>query len=61
MSNRFFVSFFVTVGFFIFFMTCLLYIKLTWDKPLPQEEAAVEINLPVIQWNQYLNLSKSIK
>lgn len=33
-------------------------VYLRWDNPIDPEEVSVEINLPVIQWQQYLNLSK---
>lgn len=34
------------------------FIYLNWDKEIDPSETAIEINLPVIDWNKYLNLSK---
>ncbi len=34
------------------------FIYLNWGKEIDPSETAIEINLPVIDWNKYLNLSK---
>ncbi len=43
------------------FLVIIIYsgiIYINWDKEIDKSEIAVEINLPVIDWNKYLNLSK---
>ncbi len=61
MLNKVFLPFYVIAGLFIimsiYMTTVYLYEPL--DEEL--EDAGVEINLPVIQLDQYLNLSKSLE
>ncbi|EKD48331.1 MAG: hypothetical protein ACD_65C00012G0002 [uncultured bacterium] len=45
----------------ILFLAIIIYsgiIYINWNKEINRDEVAVEINLPVIDWNKYLNLSK---
>ncbi|MFA4814488.1 MAG: hypothetical protein WC924_02685 [Candidatus Gracilibacteria bacterium] len=61
MFDKIFIPFYVISGLFVIM---LLYLGTVYfynpDGEL-SEEAYVEINLPVIQLDDYLNLSKSIK
>ena len=43
---------------FVSSMLYLTYLGLSWNQEANQEGAAVEINLPIISWEKYLNLSK---
>lgn len=45
----------------ILFLIIIIYsliIYINWNKKLPDNETSVEINLPVINWDKYMNLSK---
>lgn len=59
MLNKVFIPFYVMAGLFIImgiYMTSVYFYEPTEEE---LTEAGVEINLPVIQLDQYLNLSKS--
>ncbi len=61
MLNKVFIPFYVIAGLFVvmsFYMTTVYFYK---PNDAELEDAAVEINLPVIQLDQYLNLSKSLE
>lgn len=48
----------VTSVFFLLSITSLIWLNVHWNDPISAEENALEINLPVISWEKYLNLSK---
>ncbi|MEK7146202.1 MAG: hypothetical protein AAB802_03385 [Patescibacteria group bacterium] len=48
----------LTTVFFTLAIVSLIWLKIHWNDPISAEENALEINLPVINWEKYLNLSK---
>jgi len=61
MFNKNFLLFWILVAFFVLQMSMVFFVYIRWDHPLPEEEASVEISLPVVPWDNYLQLSKSLK
>ena len=45
----------------VLFIASLIYLGIlyiSWDKPLDSKADVVEVNLPVIEWAKYMELSK---
>lgn len=61
MFDKIFIPFYVIVGLFLVMLVYLTSVYLYEPNGEAEAEASVEINLPVIQLDQYLNLSKSIE
>lgn len=59
MLNKIFVPFYVMAGLFLIMSAYLLTVYTYQPNGEVEEAASVEINLPVIQLDSYLNLSKS--
>ena len=53
-----YTAFILSVIFFItiIFLTAYIYIK--WDEPIIAEKNPVEVNLPIMNWASYNDLSK---
>ncbi|MEK9160400.1 MAG: hypothetical protein AAB383_06785 [Patescibacteria group bacterium] len=60
MLNKLFIPFYVMAGLFIIMSAYLVTVYTYHPNGDVEEEASVEINLPVIQLDSYLNLSKSL-
>lgn len=60
MFDKTFIPFYVIAGLFLVMVVYLTSVYVYEPNGDTEEEASVEINLPVIQLDQYLNLSKSI-
>ena len=61
MFDKIFAPFYVILGLFIVMLIYLSTVYLYEPDGELSEEASLEINLPVIQLDDYLNLSKSIE
>lgn len=61
MLNKLFIPFYVMTGLFILMSAYLVTVYLYEPNGEVAAEASVEINLPVIQLDDYLNLSKSLE
>lgn len=59
MLNKIFIPFYVMAGLFLIMSVYLLTVYTYQPNGEVEKEASVEINLPVIQLDSYLNLSKS--
>lgn len=59
MLNKTFIPFYVMAGLFVIMSVYLLTVYTYQPNGEVEEAASVEINLPVIQLDSYLNLSKS--
>lgn len=46
------------VVFFVLSLALVFVYRSGWDDPVDEMESSVQINLPVIDWDRYLNLSK---
>ncbi len=54
-----YLSFIITAFLFVISIGYSLQLYFSWDDPLSADKAApLEINLPIIDWNGYLSLSK---
>ncbi len=53
---RDYLWFYVAIGFFVFILIFLIFIYTAWDDEV--EAQGVEVNLPIIEWGKYLDLSK---
>ncbi len=58
MLNKNYIYLIATTVLFVIITIYSSVIYINWDKELDESETAVEINLPVIEWDKYLNLSK---
>lgn len=61
MLNKGYVFIAVSFAFFVFSIGYISYISLGWNEPIDESESSVQINLPVIDWDRYLNLSKRLE
>lgn len=50
--------FMVTVILFIISLIVLAILYFQWDNKIPESEYKIEINLPIMDWASYENLSK---
>lgn len=55
------LPFILTIFCFFLSIGYLLTIYFHWDDTISTKKSPVEINLPVIQWEYYMNLSKKYK
>ncbi len=53
-----YLPFIISTTLFLIIIIYSLIIYINWDKKLQNNETNVEINLPVINWDKYMNLSK---
>ncbi len=53
-----YLEFIIIVGLFIIVFGATFYIYLGWNDPVDSQESSVEVNLPVLKWAEYNNLSK---
>lgn len=58
MLNKHYIYLITTTILFVIIVVYSSAIYAKWDNQLDPSEAAIEINLPVIEWNKYLDLSK---
>ncbi len=58
MLNKNHIYFITSLVLFVIIIGYTSVIYIGWDKEIEEAESDVEINLPVIDWNKYLNLSK---
>jgi len=58
MSNKSYILIGVSLLLFVISLTEVLVYRSGWDDPVDEMESSVQINLPVIDWDRYLNLSK---
>jgi hypothetical protein len=58
MLNKANLSFYLSVIFFVLIIFYASFVYINWDEPVVISEDSVEINLPVIDWARYLDLSK---
>lgn len=58
MFNKELLTFYVSVFLFVVSLIFSAFIYATWDSPVELEEHSVEVNLPIINWERYSNLSK---
>jgi len=58
MLNKHYIYLITTTILFVVIEVYSSVIYAKWDNQLDPSDAAVEINLPVIEWNKYLDLSK---
>jgi len=58
MLNKEYIQLFLSFFFFLIVSLFSLFIYISWDKSIDEDLASVEINLPIISWEKYLNLSK---
>jgi len=58
MSNKSYILIGVSLLLFVISLAEVLVYRSGWDDPVDEMESSVQINLPVIDWDRYLNLSK---
>ncbi|KKU78526.1 hypothetical protein A3J23_02380 [Candidatus Peregrinibacteria bacterium RIFCSPLOWO2_02_FULL_48_14] len=61
MFNKNFLLFWIITGIFLILVSVLLFFYLGYDDELPTNGVSVDISLPVVEWDDYLQLSKSLK
>lgn len=61
MFNKSFLLFWILTGLFVVLLSHLLFLSVAWNNEAPENGVSVDISLPVINWDEYLQLSKSLK
>ena len=61
MFNKNFLLFWILSGLFVLTAAYVSFIYFNWDTELPLDATEVDISLPVVHWDEYLELSKSLK
>ena len=61
MFNKNFLLFWILTGLFLISVSFMLFLLLSWNNELATNGVSVDISLPVIHWDEYLQLSKSLK
>lgn len=61
MFNKQVLPFLISAILFMGLMSYSLWIYMNWNDPIQLENGLVEVNLPVIDWQKYSNLSKSLE
>ena len=58
MLNKNYIPFLISLALFLGMLLYALVIYVKWDRPVEEKVSAVEINLPVLDWQRYSTLSK---
>jgi len=58
MLNKDLFPYLLNILMFLVVIVCSFMIYLAWNDPVEPEASEVDIHLPVISWERYLNLSK---
>ncbi len=61
MLNKNFVQFLITLVFFLSASIYMLVIYWSWDEKPSPSETSLEVSLPVMNWEKYMNLSKHLE
>jgi len=61
MFSKNFILFWVLSGLFVLTVVYVSTIYFGWNEELPADGVQVDISLPVVHWDEYLELSKSSK
>lgn len=57
-DNKNYLLIIISMILFLAAMSYSAYIYLKWNDNIDEKKYAVEVNLPVVNWDQYLKLSK---
>jgi hypothetical protein len=61
MLNKNFVQFLITLVFFLSASIYMLVIYWSWNEKPSPSETSLEVSLPVMNWEKYMNLSKHLE